>query len=280
MKWTDEAEAAVKKVPFFVRKKVKARVEEEARERGLDTITLREVNRTRARFLNKMEEEVTGYQVEACFGDGGCPRKANGSRGLQQRVGQLLAEEDILGFLKSQVDGKLKFHHEFRVAFADCPNACSQPQIRDICIIGAVIPETTEALCSECGACADACAEEAISFKGGLPSIEWEKCLVCGRCIRACETGTLSGEKKGYRVLLGGRLGRHPRLAMELPGIYDEDAVFDIVSHCVSTYKARSKKGERFSHLFNEEDYKEVAALFLPRSIVDENSKKGRVQNV
>jgi len=30
MKWTDEAEAAIKKVPFFLRKKVRARVEKEA----------------------------------------------------------------------------------------------------------------------------------------------------------------------------------------------------------------------------------------------------------
>jgi len=30
MKWTDEAEAALKKVPFFVRKKVRTRVEKEA----------------------------------------------------------------------------------------------------------------------------------------------------------------------------------------------------------------------------------------------------------
>ncbi len=30
MKWTPEAEKAVKKVPFFVRKRVRARVEKEA----------------------------------------------------------------------------------------------------------------------------------------------------------------------------------------------------------------------------------------------------------
>ena len=271
MKWTDEAEQAVKKVPFFVRKKVKTRVEEEARERGLDTITLREVNRTRARFLNKMEKEVEGFQVEACFGDGGCPRKANNSGSLQKRVKELLQGENILGLLKERVGEKLKFHHEFRVAFADCPNACSQPQIRDICIIGAVIPGISSSPCTECEACAEACAEDAITFEGGLPVIDWERCLVCGRCIRACDTGTLAGEKKGYRVLLGGRLGRHPRLAMELPGIFDEEAVFDIVRYCVETWKERSTKGERFSHLFTEEDFKAVAETFFPRSIAHES---------
>ncbi len=34
MKWTFEAEAAVKKVPFFVRKKVRSRIEKEAAKAG------------------------------------------------------------------------------------------------------------------------------------------------------------------------------------------------------------------------------------------------------
>jgi len=34
MKWTPEAEVTIKKVPFFVRKKVRLRVEKEAAEAG------------------------------------------------------------------------------------------------------------------------------------------------------------------------------------------------------------------------------------------------------
>jgi len=269
MKWTEEADKAMKKVPFFVRKRVRTRVEEEAKEAGVSEISLREVNRTRARFLNKMEEEVAGFQVEACFGDGGCPRKANGSGNLQKRVTELLESEDIRGFLKKTVKGELKFHHELRVAFADCPNACSQPQIRAICIIGAVVPETTDAPCTQCGACVSSCAEHAVTLSDEGPAIDVETCLVCGRCAKACETGTLAGVRKGYRVLLGGRLGRHPRLAMELPGIYDEETTYDIVRHCVTFYKTRSTHGERFSHLFTEEDYHDVAVQFRSRSLIN-----------
>ena len=267
MKWTDEAQDEIKKVPFFVRKKVKSRVEEEARERGLSEVTLREVNRTRARFLNKMEKEVSGFQVEACFGSGGCPRKAKDSKPLQKKVEDFLTGENILDFLKAHVGEKLKFHHEFRVSFADCPNACSQPQIRDICIIGAVIPDFSEALCDGCQLCDAACAEGAIFFKEGLPVVDEEMCLACGQCIKACQSDAFSRGVSGYRVLLGGRLGRHPRLAMELPGIFDEETVFEIVRHCVGFWKSKSTKGERFSHLFTEEDFKEVAARFMGRSI-------------
>ena len=178
MKWTKEAEAEIKKVPFFVRKRVRTRVEEEAKSAGLEEVSLTEVHQTRARFLNRMEDEVAGFQVESCFGDGGCPRKAHGSRELQQRVTAFLEAEDIRGFLKKSVAGKLKFHHELRVAFADCPNACSQPQIRDICIIGAIVPETRDVPCIQCGACVDACAEKALFLTDEGPVIDAETCLL------------------------------------------------------------------------------------------------------
>lgn len=273
MKWTKEAEAAIKKVPFFVRKRVKARVEEEAKAAGADTVSLGEVNRTRARFLNKMDDEVTGFRVEACFGDGGCPRQANGSIGLQQKVAAFLEAEDIRGFLSGQVKGKLKFHHELRVAFADCPNACSQPQIRDIGIIGAAVPEITEAPCTGCGACVAACAEQAVTLDEAGPAIDFGACLACGRCAGVCKTGALVGLRRGYRVLLGGRLGRHPRLAMELPGIFDDEAVFEIVRHCVGDYKARCTRGERFSRFFTEADFHRVAMRFHGRPLTATDSE-------
>jgi hypothetical protein len=47
MKWTAEAEEAIKKVPFFVRKKVRAKVEQEVLQDGRDRITLAEVKATR-----------------------------------------------------------------------------------------------------------------------------------------------------------------------------------------------------------------------------------------
>ena len=62
MKWTDEAEAEIKKVPFFVRKKVRQRVEKEAAASGKSTVGLAEVNSTRKNYLEGMSAEVKGYQ--------------------------------------------------------------------------------------------------------------------------------------------------------------------------------------------------------------------------
>ncbi len=46
MKWTSEAEAAIKKVPFFVKKKVRSRVENEAAAAGKKVVSLADVKAT------------------------------------------------------------------------------------------------------------------------------------------------------------------------------------------------------------------------------------------
>jgi dissimilatory sulfite reductase (desulfoviridin) alpha/beta subunit len=59
----------------------------------------------------------------------------------------------------------------------------------------------------------------------------------------------LAVNKLGYRILLGGKLGRHPRLARELPGIFTEEETLTIIARCVSCYKTKSRGGERFADL-------------------------------
>ena len=250
MKWLPEAEAEIKKAPFFVRKKARQRVEAQVSAEGREVVTIKDVQIAKKRFLNRMDEEVTGFQVEACFGPQGCPNRLVEDDGLAKSIETLLAAEDLRGFLKQSVNGPLKFHHEFRVALADCPNACSLPQIKDIGIIGAAAPVRTDAPCSECGACQDVCQEAAVQVNplGPGPLFEWDRC-VRGQCIKVCPTGTIGCGERGYRLLIGGKLGRHPRLATELPGLYDADQVLGMVKWCVRYYKQHSRCGERFAEL-------------------------------
>lgn len=264
MKWTDEAESAIRKVPFFVRKKVRARVEKEAGEAGQRSITLKEVNRTRDGFLKKMDSDIAGFQVDGCFSGNGCSNRITESQELIREIEKLFREADIVGFLRDQVDGPLKYHHEFRVSVSDCPNACSQPQIKDIGIIGAVRPELTDSPCAQCGRCVFACREGAATLDESMtvPAIDHEKCLSCDHCVKACPTGTLRSEAAGYRVLLGGRLGRRPRLALEIPGIKSEARVLEIVSACIDFYKSRSRKGKRFSHILGNEEFQAFVDRF------------------
>ena len=268
MKWMPQAEDAIKKVPFFVRKRVRERVEKEAMEAGRQTVSLADVKATQARYLTSMSSEINGYQIETCFGPSGCPNRAIISDQLVAQIESEVKKEDLLGFLKQSVKGDLKFHHEFRITLADCPNACSQPQIKDIGIIGACAPVVTDEPCSMCEACVEACREEAIFLdpENEVPVIDRDRCLKCGKCMPVCPTGTLAEGQKGYRVQLAGKLGRHPQLARELPGVYDENTVMEIVSDCLHIYKNKSKNDERFGQILAPADFEALAARYKNKS--------------
>ncbi|MGD9186818.1 MAG: 4Fe-4S dicluster domain-containing protein [Desulfobacteraceae bacterium] len=270
MQWNDEAEAAIKKVPFFVRKKVRARVETEAEKEGKTLVTLAEVKRTQQHYLTGMSKEVKGWQLDACFGPSGCPNAIPADQGLVASIESLLQQADILGFLKSKGISDLKFHHEFRVTVAECPNACSQPQIKDIGIIAASLPAITDAACTACDACVDACKENAIELadEPAAPRIDLQRCLACGQCMPVCPTGTLVTGIVGFRVQLGGKLGRHPQLARELPGLYDQDAVLDIIRACLDLYKSKSQRGERFGEILRMTDFDALTDRFAPHDLI------------
>ncbi len=249
MKWTEEANEAISKVPFFVRKRVKKRVEEEALRYGAKEVSLEHVQTCQRRFLTQMEDEVKGYQVETCFGPTGCPNRATTFEDFSKKVEERLARSNLKSFLKERVKGPLKMHHEFRVSISDCPNACSRPQIVDLGLIGARKPKVSEEKCNQCGACVEVCREGAISLMGQAPVLDPARCLFCGQCIPVCPTGTLQEAASGYRILVGGKLGRHPRLATELPGIYILEEALRMVDCCLDHYQKHCAQGERFGEI-------------------------------
>ena len=253
MKWTKEAEEAVSRVPFFVRKRVKKKVEEEAERNNSRVVTLDHVQNSQKRFLKEMDQEVKGFQVETCFGPSGCPNRAVDCEGMDQELEQELVKRDLKTFLKERVQGPLKMHHDFRVSLSCCPNACSRPQIVDFGIIGIRHPKITEETCSQCRACIEVCKEDAIHIEESSekPVIDFEKCLSCGQCITACPTGTLDEDSQGFRVLVGGKLGRHPQLGKDLGKIYSKEEMFKQLNHYLDLYQTHNQKGERLGEVLN-----------------------------
>jgi len=256
MEWTKEAKERITKIPFFIRNRVKKRVEEEALQSGAKMVAVTHVQACQKKFLHQMEDEVKGYQVETCFGASGCPNQAVSSETLVKKIQAKLAQRNMKAFLKEKVGGPLKFHHEFRVSVSDCPNACSRPQIVDIGLIGAREPQVTkEDPCNQCGACVEICPEKAISLEQNEPFINQDKCLSCGKCIAVCPTGTLQEDHQGFRIQIGGKLGRHPQLGRELPGIYSEEEVLNIIDQCLDYYQQNSSKGERLGEIMEQKGF-------------------------
>ncbi|MGA2402331.1 MAG: 4Fe-4S dicluster domain-containing protein [Syntrophobacteraceae bacterium] len=257
MIWTEEAEKAVGRVPFFARGKVRREVEKEASGQGSSRVLLRHVRDCREKFWSEKAFEPGGFQVETCFGSGGCENRAIESEALVDELERLLVRRNIAGFLKERVIGPLKMHHEFRICVSECPNACSRPQIADVGIIGALRPGASDESCTGCGACASSCIETAIRVEPGAnaPAIDSDKCVTCGKCVSACPSGAMGEAEKGWRIMVGGRLGRHPQLGRELEGIHSKEEVLAIVERCLDIYFAQNIAGERFGTILNRVGY-------------------------
>jgi len=87
--------------------------------------------------------------------------------------------------LRSHIKGLIKYHHEFKVAVSDCPNACSLPQIQDIGIIGAVLPKIADIYCTGCETCSRNCQEHASVADNdiGKPMLDFQACVKCGQFV-------------------------------------------------------------------------------------------------
>ncbi len=197
------------------------------------------------------EDWSKGFVIEACRGTRSCPHRALDSatlaHGLRQALEALSPAERIQAKLGS--GEPFRAHDCFRVSLSCCPNGCSRPQIADIGFIGAAGVGVTEEPCLRCGACLEACRENALSLDAQGLTLDETLCLRCGACAKACPTGSLAAARAGWRAMLGGRLGRHPRLAQELPGLFTENEAVSLAVRCLTLHLAQARRGERFGAL-------------------------------
>jgi anaerobic sulfite reductase subunit C len=262
--WDPEAEQVLRRVPFFVRHRVRKKVEEDVADAGRNRVTVPDLEASKKRQLQHLSEGVKGYALETCFGGSGCQNAVGVSAELVSRLEEILERADLLSFLRNHLGEKLKLHHQFRVTVADCPNSCSQPQIKDIGVIGEVEIQCEPGVCSGCGECAAVCEESAVALDDDrLSGIDDESCVRCGACARVCPTEALKTGRGGYRILVGGKLGRHSQFARELARGLDVDQAVALVSRSVEVYKAGARKGERLGAVVDRLGWEEFRARVL-----------------
>lgn len=213
-------------------------------------------------IFKKLSETEEGYKIKRCFGLNGCPNAITNSENLLKDLERILKEEKITEFLKEKVKGKLKIHHKFKVGLSECPNACSQIYICDFALHGVVEPEVNVKKCSFCGSCVEVCEEEAITLTDYGPVIDEKKCVGCGACIRICPEQLLKEHFKGYKIYIGGKLGRHPRLATFL-SYANENEVIEIFKKVLNFYKKHNVKGERLGAIIERIGFLDANSLFL-----------------
>ncbi len=213
----------------------------------------------------------TMYHIDICRGeDVECPFLIAGIKGLLQKIKDRLREIEFSKHLINRIEGKILPHQRLKIAIASCPNCCSQPQIRDFGIhMRAKVFVDNDFECNGCGNCLRACKEGAIRITGlsnksgeepgerqtKYPennkrdvTINYGRCVHCGLCAEVCPTGTIKTEKKCYRVMIGGKLGRHPRFADDLIEFADETDVIRALDVCVDAILSE-KREKRFGAL-------------------------------
>lgn len=188
------------------------------------------------------------YQIKSCRGqEVECPFLLQPPRPLANKMQRKLEEISFSQRLFEKIPGRVLPHQTFKMAVAGCPNSCSMPQIKDFGVIAREAVATDPSCeCILCRECLKACREGAITLKEDKTVIIHQgRCVRCGLCARVCPTGSIKVEARGYAILLGGKVGRHPRFALELVGLASEAQVLKTLE--LSAEKVLGEKGRSAS---------------------------------
>ena len=195
-------------------------------------------------------ERTAGHEsrfisIKGCGGAVGCPLTLIDVAHVTERMLERIQNSGLSESLAGKVRGPVLSHHKFKTSVAGCANCCSEPQIKDFAVVAGIKPGRGDAECIECMQCVAACKEGAVRIIDGGPVIDESICVSCGDCTAACPTGSLIAQREGYTVLVGGRLGRHPKLAVKLVELVDEETVYKALDACIELIKEEGQNGER-----------------------------------
>ena len=163
---------------------------------------------------------------------------------------------------------------KIRISISGCPNACTGPMLNEIGIMGRIRPLRLEGQCTGCGSCVEYCKERAIRIRNGISVLDDTKCLQCGVCVRSCPFDLLKGEPTHYRILVGGRRGRHPHIAKDLISVETEDEVVAVVNKIVNWVYRRAWSGRLLSDQMSDIDYEKLRDD-IRKEIPDKNANSG-----
>jgi dissimilatory sulfite reductase (desulfoviridin) alpha/beta subunit len=166
-------------------------------------------------------------------------------------IEKTFAEINFHSKRRKQLGSGFKEHHVFKVCLAGCANCCSQPQIKDFGLIAKALPEFNNKSCNFCGACCKACKELGLKIDRDTLIFDKEKCLGCGDCWRVCPNNAIKPTTVVWRLLLGGKLGRHPQLTQEITEV-DEKEVLEHLRKSLKLVLEADNPKKRFADLLKE----------------------------
>ena len=162
--------------------------------------------------------------------------------------------------------------HKFKIGVSGCPNSCSKPIENDVGVMGGVLPGWEREACISCQLCVSICPVNAIEVKDSAFVLDEKKCIYCGLCINNCSTSAWTAKKTGYTLLLGGTLGKKPRLGTRAKVLIEtKEELLGHIKSSLKFYLAHGKKKERFGHTLDRIGLdKSFAAIFADKKETEE----------
>lgn len=161
---------------------------------------------------------------------------------------------------------QVELPHKFKIAVGGCPNNCAKPDLSDLGIIGQREPRVNIEKCRGCVTCQveKVCPVGAAELTEGKLQIDDALCTRCGRCKGKCPFGVTQEAVDGYKITIGGRLGRRAARGRALSRMLtSEEEVVSIVERAISLFQSKGQTGERFSDTIERLGFENVEKELL-----------------
>lgn len=198
-------------------------------------------------------EEACGHMESAGIGPGASGKKVRAVVACQgNRVCKrgLIDCQDICEKIDEEYFAA-SVPHKFKIAVTGCPASCLKVQENDFGIMGFVEPVFVEENCVMCRMCEKSCEMSAIRIDSGSLFLDMHKCVSCGLCVKACRKDAMQIKEQGFRIFVGGKVGKRPRLGEELLRTAGEGLVFDVLKKTVKYYRENALEGERLGDVID-----------------------------
>jgi len=145
--------------------------------------------------------------------------------------------------------GEVEMPAKLTISLSGCSFSCSRSRTSDIGVIARTVIRVEREKCIKCGLCVNeplGCQVDALRVSKE-EQVVWsrERCAQCGFCSNVCPASSITAEKRGFDIYIGGGGGFYPTEAVLFREFVSADEVLEEVDRVVERYRELAEPGER-----------------------------------